>query len=341
VKRTACHFRALVLSGGALFVTACTANAPSAMDAQGYGATRINLLWWVMLGLGTLTFIGVVVLLLMALFRRRPADDQELQADPEHVQRFGRRMIGGGGVILPVVVLIPLLGFTAYIGATLNPPQQPTMTIEVIGHQFWWELRYPDHGFVTANELVIPAGQPVELRLSTSDVIHSFWVPQLNGKVDLIPGQSNTIVIQADAPGEYRGQCAEFCGRQHALMALLVIAEPADRFAAWAEAQQLPAGELNDPLLRQGQQIFLGSACVYCHVIRGHTGDDQTQSVGPDLTHLASRRTLAAVTLPNTRGNLGGWLIDPQAIKPGNHMPGTDLDSASLQALLAYLESLE
>lgn len=320
-----------------LFALGGCAGAPSAMDARGPAAASINLLWWVMLALGTVVFVLVTALLLLALFRRRGADTPMGEGE----RRLSARLIGGGGVVLPLVVLVPLLGFTAYTGATLAPTGAPPLVVEVIGHQFWWEVRYPEQGFTTANELVIPVGRPVELRLSTADVIHSFWVPQLNGKMDLIPGQSNTLTIQADEPGEYRGQCAEFCGRQHALMALVVVAEPPERFTAWASAQARPAAPIGDPLIRQGQQVFLGSACVYCHVVRGHTEDNATEAVGPDLTHLASRRTLAAATLPNTRGNLAGWLIDPQAIKPGNHMPGTDLDAASLQALLAYLESLE
>jgi cytochrome c oxidase subunit 2 len=319
------------------FALAGCAGEASALDARGPAAARISLLWWVMLGLGAAVFVLVTALLLVALFRRRGPGEPS----PEHERRLGGRMIGGGGIALPLFVLVPLLGFTAYTGATMTPRGAQPLTVEVIGHQFWWEIRYPEQGFTTANELVIPVGRPVELRLSTADVIHSFWVPQLNGKVDLIPGQSNTLTLQADEAGEYRGQCAEFCGRQHALMAMVVVAEPPERFAAWAEAQTRPAAVISDPLLRQGQQVFLGSACIYCHVVRGHTEDNATEAVGPDLTHLASRRTLAAATLPNTRGNLAGWIIDPQAIKPGNHMPGTNLDAASLQALLAYLESLE
>lgn len=330
--------RRLWLAPAALALGGCSsAGAPSALDARGYAAERINLLWWVMLGLGAAVFVLVTGLLLVALFRRRG----EGGGAAERERRLSNRMIGGGGVALPLFILVPLVGFTAYTGATMTPAGERPLTIEVIGHQFWWEIRYPEQGFTTANELVIPVGRPVALRLSTADVIHSFWVPQLNGKMDLIPGQSNTLTIQADEPGEYRGQCAEFCGRQHALMAMVVVAETPERFAVWAEAQARPAAAISDPLLRQGQQVFLGSACVYCHVVRGHTEGNATEAVGPDLTHLASRRTIAAATLPNTRGNLAGWLIDPQAIKPGNHMPGSDLDAASLQALLAYLESLE
>jgi len=314
------------------------AESPSALDPRGPGAASINRLWWVMLALGAVVFVLVAALLLLALFRRRGDGDGP---GPEAERRLSTRLLGGGGIVLPVVVLVPLLGFTAYTSATMSPPGPPALTVEVIAHQFWWEVRYPQLGFTTANEIHIPAGRPVELRLSTADVIHSFWAPQLHGKLDMIPGQSNAITIQADAPGAYRGQCAEFCGRQHALMAYVVVADTPERFDAWAARQARPATAPDSDLRRQGQQIFLGSACVYCHVIRGATPENATDAVGPDLTHLASRQTLAAGVIANNRGNLGGWIVDPQAIKPGNHMPGTDLDAASLQALLAYLESLE
>lgn len=315
------------------------AGAPNMLDARGYGAERINLLWWVMFWAGTAVFILVMVVMLVALLRRRERSDE--RTDPALERRISERMIGGGGVLLPLVVLVPLLGLTAYTSTAMIPPGPPALTIEVIGHQFWWEVRYPEQGFITANEIHIPVGRPVELRLFTADVIHSFWVPQLHGKVDMIPGQDNTLVIQADEAGTYRGQCAEFCGVQHALMAFVVVAADEEQFAAWAARQALPASELDDPLLRQGQQVFLGSNCVYCHVIQGVTPEDALTAVGPDLTHLASRQTLAAGVIENNRGNLGGWIIDPQAIKPGNQMPAANLDADSLQALLAYLESLE
>jgi cytochrome c oxidase subunit 2 len=174
--------------------------------------------------------------------------------------------------------------------------------------------------------------------LTSDDVIHSFWVPELNGKLDLNPEQTNALVIQADAPGEYRGQCAEFCGIQHAKMALLVVAEPPDAYAAWVTQQQQDAPAPLDEQTEFGQQVFLGSACVYCHTVRG---TNASGVLGPDLTHLASRRTLAAATTPNTRGHLAGWIVDPQGIKPGNKMPPTDLAADELQALLVYLESLQ
>jgi cytochrome c oxidase subunit II len=211
------------------------------------------------------------------------------------------------------------------------------VVIEVIGHQWWWEVRYPHEGIVTANEIHIPAGQPVTLRLTSDDVIHSFWVPELHGKLDLNPQQTNTLILQADQPGAYRGQCAEFCGIQHAKMALLVVAQEPAAYAEWVSAQQLVPPPPNTELTEFGQQVFLGSACVYCHTVRG---TNATGVLGPDLTHLASRRTLAAATVPNTRGYLAGWIVDPHGLKPGNKMPPTDMSAEELQALLAYLESL-
>jgi cytochrome c oxidase subunit II len=183
-------------------------------------------------------------------------------------------------------------------------------------------------------------GQPVALRLSSPDVIHSFWVPQLMVKLDLVPGHVNTLTLQADHAGVYRGQCAEYCGLQHGRMAFLVIAEPPDQFAAWLEAQGQPARQPDDPFRLLGAQAFAREGCIHCHAIRYGAGPVGT-AVGPDLTHVGSRRTLAAATLPNTLGHMAGWIGNPQALKPGNYMPALPLASESLRALAAYLESLE
>ncbi|HXW00915.1 MAG TPA: cytochrome c oxidase subunit II, partial [Anaerolineae bacterium] len=210
--------------------------------------------------------------------------------------------------------------------------------VEIEGNQWWWEVNYPLQEFTTANEIHIPVGPPVELKVTSIDVIHSFWVPELHGKIDLIPGQTNSFWLQADEPGVYYGECAEFCGIQHAKMALVVVAQPEAEFTAWLEQQQQPAAQITEATLLEGQQIFLGSACISCHTVKG---TNATGDLGPDLTHLASRLTLAAGTLENNQNNLAGWIIDPQNIKPGNLMPSTDLSENELQALLAYLESLE
>jgi cytochrome c oxidase subunit 2 len=215
------------------------------------------------------------------------------------------------------------------------------ITIEVTGTQWWWKVRYIDSVasriLTTANEIHIPVGTPVKLELLSNDVIHSFWVPRLGGKKDLIPGRRSVMWLRADSIGVYRGQCAEFCGHQHALMGLTVIAESRGDFDAWLAHQLEPAPEPSTPDQRRGLEVFTSSTCAMCHTIRG---TNAAASTGPDLTHLASRGTIAAATLPNTRGHLGGWISDPQSIKPGAKMPANSLQPADLQALLAYLESL-
>jgi cytochrome c oxidase subunit 2 len=184
----------------------------------------------------------------------------------------------------------------------------------------------------------VPVGRPVVVELRSADVIHGFWIPNLGVKRDLIPGETTSIWFQADAPGVYRGQCAEFCGHQHAKMALLVVAEPADSFAGWLARQRDSASTPADSLARRGQEVFLASSCVMCHAIQGTPAGSR---VGPNLTHLAGRGTLAAGTLPNTRGNLAGWILDPQRIKPGVRMPPNEIAPDDLHALLAYLEGLK
>lgn len=307
---------------------------PNVLNPRGPQGTLIAELWWVLFWLGLAVFVVVMALLFVAIFRRRQTDAAE--------GRFftGTGFVALGGAVIPFIVLMVVFGFTLRALLALAEPDEPApLTIDVVGHQFWWEVRYPEEGVVTANEIHIPTDQPVSINLTGGDVIHSFWVPQLAGKMDLIPGKTSTIWLQADEPGEYRGQCAEFCGIQHAHMAFLVIAQPPGEFAEWLDHQGQPSSEpAPDSLVARGEQIFLGSACVYCHTVRGTNASGE---LGPDLTHLASRRTLAAGTLENNLGNLSGWIIDPQSIKPGNQMPATNLRSEELQELLAYLMSLD
>jgi len=201
-------------------------------------------------------------------------------------------------------------------------------------------VRYPDSQVVTANELHIPVGQRVDVKVTSADVIHSFWVPSLQAKMDLIPGRVNTTWIEADQAGEFRGQCAEYCGVQHAHMALIVVAEPPAQYQAWLAAQKQPAANPTDPEAQQGLQTFAQAGCINCHTIR-LAGAGPGGTIGPDLTHVASRKTIAAGTLPNGRGQRAGWVMDAQAIKPGNKMPTMDLDPASLQAILALLDQLQ
>lgn len=320
----------------ALLAAAGCEGPQNALDTGGPYAARIAELWWVMLFLGTVVFLATMGLLfygLIAARRRSERDAGELP--PAHA----RRLVVWGGVVVPIFIVAFLLVYSVVVGRALREaPTTDALVIDVIGHQFWWEVHYPHLDVITANEIHIPAGEPVLVRVTTADVIHSFWVPNLHGKIDMIPGRTNSLWIHADEPGTFRGQCAEFCGTQHALMAFHVIAQAPEEFEEWVAGQREPAPPPADPVLQRGLEVFHGSACVYCHTVRG---TNASSPLGPDLTHFGSRRTIGSGILPNTPGNLAGWLIDPQAIKPGNKMPPTNLSGGDLQALLAYLYSLQ
>lgn len=334
-KRTCLLLSACVACG-----CAC-APSPSPFDTHGPNAFATSQLGDFMIAVATVVFTGVLVFLLLALFRRHQNRPFNRAAQDD---RGGIAVIIVGGIALPLLTLTILAVLTVRTLITLAAPPTPAaLTVSVIGHQYWWEVRYPDVGVVTANEIHVPAGSPVNLEVTSTDVIHSFhsfWVPQLMGKLDTIPGQTNRSWFEADQPGTYRGQCAEFCGQQHAQMAFQVVADPPDQFTTWLTNQQQPAAEPSDPTAAAGEQAFARVGCITCHTIR--TGQSPTGgTLGPDLTHLASRQTIAAGTLPNTRGSLGGWIANPQAIKPGNKMPILNIDSATLQSLIAYLETLQ
>jgi cytochrome c oxidase subunit II len=244
--------------------------------------------------------------------------------------------------VITVIVLFVMLGRSVLTGYALDQlPTEDALEIEVTGHQWWWQVHYrdadPSQGITTANEIHIPVGRPVVLALASSDVVHSFWVPSLHGKRDLVPGHVNTLTLRADRPGVYRGQCAEFCGQAHALMALWVVAEPAAAFEAWRAAQRKTPPAPETPETKRGQQVFLGGPCVLCHTVAGTSAQS---NAGPDLTHFASRKSLAAASLPNTRGHLAGWLLNAQSLKPGSTMPNIGLSADDLHALIAYLETL-
>lgn len=313
-------------------VTGCGA-APAIFDAAGQAAREINQLWWLLFGLGTAVYIAVMGYLLLALYRRRPLT--------EGAPGWGgnTRTVIWGGIVLPALILLIVYGFTVRTLWSLSVrAADAEVTIEVIGHQWWWEVHYPEQSIITANEITIPVGQPVRINLTSADVIHSFWVPELHGKLDLIPGRTNTFWLEADHAGAYWGLCAEFCGTQHAKMHFLVVAvAPAD-FDVWLANQQAPPPAPTTELAQQGQQLFMERACAQCHAIAGTPANGR---LGPDLTRLASRRTLAAGVLDNTVGNLGGWLIDPQHLKSGNLMPASLLTADELQAMLAYLQTLK
>lgn len=255
----------------------------------------------------------------------------------------GRPLLVGGGIVFPVVALTLLLIWEIAILARLDPPaDDATLRVEVIGHQYWWEIRYlgPAGAHVTtANEVVLPAGGKVELALRTADVLHSFWIPSLGGKMDLIPGRTNRLTLTTGDPVVLRGQCAEFCGEQHALMAFDVEVLPPAGFAAWLERQRSPAAAPATPLLAEGRDAFLASGCGACHTVRGTPAVGR---LGPDLTHVGGRRTIAAGSFPTNVGTLAGWIADAQHLKRGNRMPSFgNLDGRTLRAIATWLGSLE
>ena len=300
------------------------------MQAAGPAAQAIAELSWLLFIGGAVIFAGVMLLLGWAV-RRRAAP-----------LRPGLWIIGGG-VVFPAVVLVALFAHAVPRTPPWRPvPPADALVVSVTARMWWWEVRYPGQAgspeIVTANQIHIPVGQPVYLALASDDVIHSFWVPALAGKMDMIPGRIQHLLLSASQPGIYRGQCAEYCGEQHARMALHVVAQAPEAFAAWRMAQAQPAVEAPAPLER-GRQTFLANRCDACHTVRGVTGQSR---LGPDLTHLASRLHLAAGTLPNTPEGLARWVAHVQEVKPGAHMPSYDrLDGEALTALTGWLGSLK
>jgi cytochrome c oxidase subunit 2 len=319
-------------------LAACSDNGQSALHPRGPGAERIADLWWIMLAAAGVIFLLVMVTLARGLTHRGHRAEPHSR---DHTT-VPTRWVVAGGVVLPTVVLTPLLVLTLHALAGLQPPGAGAAPeIVVTGLQWWWDVQYssdkPGGALRSANEIHIPVGRPVRIQLRSSDVIHSFWAPALQGKLDLVPGQVNTTWLQADSAGVYRGACAEFCGLQHTRMQFRVVALPPSEFDAWREAQQKPAAPPTDSIAQAGHGVFMSSGCSFCHAIRG---TEARATAGPDLTHVASRQTLAAGTLPNTRGHLAGWIGNPQAIKPGNLMPRIPLSPEELRSLLAYLATL-
>lgn len=317
-------------------------NAQSILDSAGPQAARTEALWWFAFWVSAAVYVLTIGALFWALARSRArARRGEALAEGEAERHMTRAV--AGGVAATVAILLVFFFYDLSVGRPLTQPPagKDPLLIEVVGHQWWWEVRYPDplaqNHFSTANELHVPVGRPVVMTLSSRDVIHSIWIPNLGGKRDLTPGYTQTIWFQADTPGVYRGQCAEFCGHQHAKMALHVIAEPPAQFARWVAQSRKPAPEPADSLAARGREVFLAGPCAMCHAINGTPAGSRS---GPDLTHVASRPSIAAGTLANTPGNLAAWIVDPQGIKPGTHMPPTALAPRDLGALLAYLQVL-
>ena len=302
------------------------------MDPAGPGARRIEGLWWVLFWISAVVLV-VITGLLVAAVRRRGSIDLEVD---KTAPRLGNSFILIAGVGIPALVLAGTFVYSMIqmnLLATAGEDAELTITVEA--RNWWWDVRYPN-GAVTANEIHIPVGEPVRLLLPSADVVHSFWVPQLQAKMDHVPGMENEMWLEADEPGRYRGQCAEFCGLQHAHMEFYVVADP--DFDEWVEREALPAKSPSDESARSGEAVFMDSTCIGCHAVRGTEAESE---VGPDLTHLDARETIAAGKLTNTRENLAEFIVDPQGVKPGVGMPPTDLTDQDLDALLDYLEQLD
>lgn len=307
----------------------CHRDHPQSMLHPASSASaEVAWLWWFLFAVCTAVFL-ITMMLLVAALVARPREDGEAP--------LGHGFIVVSGILLPAIVLVVILVVSVRSQVALQIPET-RHTVRVVGHQWWWEVHYPDHQIVTANEIHIPVGEPVLIELQARDVIHSLWVPNLMGKTDLLPEKKTYTWLQANREGVFRGQCAEYCGGPHAMMGLLVIALPPDEFDAWIAERQQPPPPPDTELLQRGQQAYFRGGCHNCHAIRGTAAAGRR---GPDLTHMGSRRTIGAAILPNNTGNLAGWIANPQALKPDNLMPNSHLPSDDLHALVAYLQSLQ
>nr|WP_246795037.1 cytochrome c oxidase subunit II [Burkholderia perseverans] len=299
--------------------------------AAGPAARPVLVLGWALIALTAGVCVVIAVLLALAIWRRGRRDG-----------RGGLTMVVSGTIVSTVLLFAAMVAMLRVLGVVAAPPRPPALTIVVTAYDWWWRVAYPDAdgangaAMVTANEIHIPVGEPVLVELHSADVIHAFWVPQLAGKTQAIPGQTNRQWLQADQPGVYRGQCSQYCGVQHAHMAFEVIAQPPDAYRAWLAAQRRPAEAPRAADARRGQAVF-AARCAGCHAIRG---SEAAGTAGPDLTHLGSRRLLAAGALPNTPANLRRWIAQAQQLKPGSAMPSIALGAGDADALAAYLATL-
>jgi cytochrome c oxidase subunit 2 len=312
---------------------------PSIFSPASTPADSIYHLSLFVLALCAAIFLTVFSLLAYAVikFRRRAGDD-----GCEPPQIYGSNQMELAWTVIPVIIVVVLFLTTARVIHAIEDAKLPANTLEVtaIGHQFWWEFQYPQQGFITANELHVPVGSgphgaPTRIKLLSADTDHSFWVPKLAGKTDLIPNRTNEMWIEPHETGVYVGQCAQYCGTQHAKMLLRVIVESPEEFEKWAAAQKNPAAQAGN--VAHGREVFEGTACVNCHTVAGTNAHGK---FGPDLTHLMSRETIAAGAAQNTREDLRAWIKDPDTIKPGALMPAMQMSEADIDAVTDYMRSL-
>jgi cytochrome c oxidase subunit II len=335
----AVSLRSALAVAAACVLTSCT-GWQSSFNAQAAQSAEIKRILLIFIAVSGVVWVGVMLVLLFGLVRRKLPRELPLDLQAPFERRAGTVIVIAGIATTIAVLALSVVSYGAQRTVFANDPS--AVTIKITGHQWWWEVEYqadsPHLSFRAANEIRVPLGQPVTVQLESADVIHSFWVPSLTGKMDLITGQQNTLQFTAKTPGVYRGQCAEFCGAQHAHMAFTVKVLPPDEYARWRDHENQSAPSPADPLSIRGEQLFRGRGCALCHTIRGTLAGGQ---LGPDLTHVASRETIAAGTLPKNPGNLAAWIADPQHIKPGNLMPKMSLHSDELIAILHYLEQLQ
>jgi len=325
----------------------------SALNPAGEQGGSIARLWWIYFWVLTAIFVLVAVFLFLALLPRRTRFvGQEPGGQIDRPDESSERRLSSvviSAVIASIIVLFVLLfvdflaGRSIYALTDQNTSDANPVTIKITGHQWWWQVDYenrsqPSKMMTTANEVHVPVGRPVKLTLQSSDVIHSFWVPNMHGKKDLVPGHPTEMWLKATETGTFRGQCAEFCGLQHAHMRLTFVADSPEKFERWMQSSSSDAPQPTTASRQRGLGVFMSNQCMMCHNING---TNARSTVGPDLTHIASRPMLAAGAIPNTRGYLAGWIANPQNIKPGVRMPPNTLGSDDLNALVDYLESLK
>lgn len=324
----------VALFGVGMWLTACAEDAPQDfLRPEGPIARSQDRLWDLTFFVAVVVFFVVEGALVYALIRYRHRPDRQ-PADFHGNTRLE--------VVLTIIPSLLLAGLAIPTVKTIfdlsAKPTGDVVDVTVTAHQFWWRYEYPQYDITTANELHIPVGRPIYVKLLGADVIHSFWVPRLGGKQDVVPGRINYMTLRADEPGTYKGQCTEFCGLSHANMRLRVIAHPEQEFLDWVADQQRPAPRAAGDLAAEGEKLFLEGACVNCHAVQGTEAGGQT---GPDLTHFASRETFGGAMFANTEENLAAWIRDPDEVKPGAQMPDYGHNDAEIRALVAYLMTLE
>jgi cytochrome c oxidase subunit II len=322
----------LVAVAAAMVLGGCgTPDSPSILRPESPGAQQVRNVTYVLLAISIVIFLVVETLLVLAIVRFRGRREEEA------VQTYGSRKIEILWTAIPVVIVIVIFAITV---ATMRTPQLPgdALLLRADGRAWWWDFSYPQADFASPNEIHVPVDRPVDVELTSSDVIHSFWMPQIGGKTDMVPGKLNRQSFTVITPGQYLGICGEYCGVQHAHMQFVMVAESPEEFSAWVARQQQPAEEPEDGPARQGMEAFLALPCAGCHSIRG---TDAVGRAGPDLTHVGSRLYLAAGTLENDDENMARWLRDPQGVKPGNLMPNSPLSEEQVQQLVEYMKGLQ